>query len=62
VKFIFRTLHAGSAAADFDQHFNGRVGEFGLVLVGHGGSIKETRRNKKLFLHLFLFIFFQQKA
>ena len=36
IKRIFRSLHAGSRATDFDQEFSSREGESGLVQVGHG--------------------------
>ena len=61
VMLIFRSLHAGSTATDFDQEFSSREGEFGLVLVGHGHSIKENHTKEKLFLYLFLFIFFSKR-
>jgi hypothetical protein len=61
VKLIFRSLHAGGRATDFDQEFSGREGEFGLVLVGHGHSINENLKKEKLFLHLFSFFFLRKR-
>jgi hypothetical protein len=60
IKFIFRSLDSGSRATDFDQEFSSREGESGLVLVGHGHSIKENLKKEKLFLHLFLFFFLRK--
>jgi hypothetical protein len=60
VKLIFCSFHAGSRATDFDQEFSSREGESGLVLVGHGHSIKENLKKEKLFLHLFLFFFLRK--
>jgi hypothetical protein len=61
VKFIFRSLDSGSRTTDFDQEFSSREGERGLVLVGHGHSIKENLKKKKLFLHLFFFFFLRKR-
>jgi len=60
IKFIFRSFDSGSRATDFDQEFSSRERECGLVLVGHGHSIKENLKKEKLFLHLFLFFFLRK--